>query len=129
MLGEEVKPSMPALAKCTLAASFLLALGIWFVVSDPFVNAPDPHAAGLMPAKSHRTPRHTAVAARAHGEGMRDSSLAHEGMRGSGNGSRRRRPRGVPREVAGESTIDVAQSRIIQNASSDPTSMFDMSTP
>ena len=89
--GDETRISMPALAKCTLAASFLLALGIWFVVSDPFINAPDPRAAAPMPATSHRTARHTAAAARAHGDNMRQSA-AHEGMRGGGNGSRRRGP-------------------------------------
>eukprot|EP00965_Chrysotila_dentata_P203200 6181565-Pleurochrysis_carterae.AAC.2 len=126
---EDGRPYLPALAKCALASSFLLALGIWFVVNDPVLPSPVVRSVGPAESEGAGIGLRSAGSAGSSSRGSLHAQHPHKVLTSDGlQQSRRRRPRSpLPREYL--HATDRQKSEEVQNASSDPTSMFDMSTP
>lgn len=109
---------IPILAKCILGTSFILAVGIWFFVTDSngamLPYNPQPH--GEQPS---------ALGAARH----RRQQIVE---RGSAATPPQRPPtaeRKPVRQARKGDVFDQMKSREVKEAAGDPNSMFDMSTP
>ena len=124
-MSDEPQPQLSWLSKCALVSSFALAIGIWFLTTDKDGNLPAPPV--------------THVAARKHAATSTDEPEAPNrsaGGRGAGRHRglaraelRQARQRAEAEATASEPSELEAKSRQVREAATDPTSMFDMSTP
>ena len=124
-MSDEAQPQLSWLSKCALVSSFALAIGIWFLTADRDGNLPAP-----APAVHPAIKMHAAAASATEPEAPNRSTGGRGAARLRGLArSELRQARQRSETAASQPSELEAKSRQVREAATDPTSMFDMSTP